>query len=167
MVNGSFGEAWPPRRNRSDISLYVTDICRSESVSCLPYFRVYFYSFYLCLRSLTLDYEKDVVNSGVSAYRFIGTKKAFSNETEDPDNWCFCSGGVCNPSGVGNSSTCRFGAPVFVSYPHFYLADPYYLDHVSGLNPQKEFHEFFIDLEPVNFNLKSSALERNNADDFS
>ena len=30
MVNGSFGEAWAPRRNKSNVSLYVTDICRSE-----------------------------------------------------------------------------------------------------------------------------------------
>lgn len=85
----------------------------------------------------------------MSAYRYVGTKKVFSNKTEDPDNWCFCSGGMCNPSGIGNSSTCRFGTPVFVSFPHFYLADPYYLEHVEGLNPQKDLHEFFIDLEPV------------------
>lgn len=100
-------------------------------------------------RSVTLDYEKDVVHSGVSAYRYAGTEKVFSNATDHPDNWCFCSGGVCNPSGLGNSSTCRFGAPVFVSFPHFYLADPFYLNQVEGLNPQKDLHEFFIDLEPV------------------
>ena len=28
MVNGSFGEGWSPRRNRSTISMYITDICR-------------------------------------------------------------------------------------------------------------------------------------------
>lgn len=27
-VNGSFGEGWPPRRERTDISLYSTDLCR-------------------------------------------------------------------------------------------------------------------------------------------
>lgn len=103
----------------------------------------------MVIRTLTLDYEKDVVNAGVPTYRFIGTEKIFSNKTDHPDNWCFCSGGVCNPSGVGNSSTCRFGAPVFVSFPHFYLADPYYLNQVEGLSPQKDLHEFYINLEPV------------------
>lgn len=28
MVNGSFGEAWAPRRNKTNISMYITDICR-------------------------------------------------------------------------------------------------------------------------------------------
>ena len=28
-VNGSFGEAWPPYRERTSISLYSTDLCRS------------------------------------------------------------------------------------------------------------------------------------------
>ena len=127
MVNGSFGEGWAPRRNRSTISLYVTDICRS----------------------LTLDFTGEVVNNGVTSYRFAGTERVFANATDNPDNWCFCSGGNCNPSGVGNFSTCRFNMPIFVSYPHYYLADPYYADHVVGLNPQKDLHEFHIDLEPV------------------
>lgn len=69
--------------------------------------------------------------------------------TADPENWCFCSGGVCNPSGVANISTCRFGAPVFVSFPHYYLADPYYIEQVEGLSPDKKLHEFHVDLEPV------------------
>ena len=89
-------------------------------------------------------------NEGVSSYRFTATERVFANATENPDNWCFCSEGYCNPSGVGNSSTCRFNSPVFVSFPHFYLADPYYSNFVMGLNPQKDLHEFHIDLEPVN-----------------
>ena len=28
MVNGSFGEGWPPRRERTSISMYSTDLCR-------------------------------------------------------------------------------------------------------------------------------------------
>lgn len=126
MVNGSFGEGWAPRRNRSSISLYVTDICRT----------------------VTLDYESDVVNRGVASYRFVGTERVFSNKTVDAENWCFCPDGVCIPSGVGNASSCRFGAPVFVSFPHYYLADPYYIDQVEGLSPDKELHEFHVDLEP-------------------
>ncbi|XP_046644993.1 protein croquemort-like isoform X2 [Daphnia pulicaria] len=126
MVNGSFGEAWAPRRNKTSISMYVTDICRS----------------------VTLDYEKEVIDAGVPAYRYTATEKVFANATVHPDNWCFCSGGACNPSGIGNSSTCRFGAPVFTSYPHFYLADPYYIDQVEGLRPEKDLHQFYIDLEP-------------------
>ena len=100
-------------------------------------------------RSVTLDYAEDVENSGISSYRFVGTEQVFANTTDNADNWCFCSGGTCNPSGISNSSTCRFGAPVFVSFPHFYLADPYFLSQVDGLDPQKDLHQFRIDLEPV------------------
>lgn len=105
---------------------------------------------FLCLfRSVTLDYEKEIENYGVSSYRFTGTERVFANASDNADNWCFCSGGVCNPSGIGNSSTCRYGAPAFVSFPHFYLADPYYREQVEGLNPQKDLHEFHVDLEPT------------------
>jgi len=127
MVNGSFGEAFAPHRNRTSISMYITDMCRS----------------------VTLDYEADVENFGVSSYRFAGNERVFANASDVADNWCFCPDGMCNPSGIGNASPCRFGAPAFVSFPHFYLADPIYLDGVEGLNPAKDLHQFHIDLEPT------------------
>lgn len=48
-----------------------------------------------------------------------------------------------------NISACRYGTPVFMSFPHFYGADPYYLDAVEGLNPSQDKHGFHIVLEPV------------------
>ena len=72
----------------------------------------------------------------------------FASAEENPDNWCFCSGGVCNPSGVTNSSTCRFGSPAFVSFPHYYLADPFFQNQVDGLEPDEKLHQFHVDLEP-------------------
>ena len=112
-------------------------------------FVVWSWLHHFLFRSVTLDYEKEVTDAGVPAYRYAATEKVFANATVHPDNWCFCSGGACNPSGIGNSSTCRFGAPVFTSYPHYYLADPYYIDQVEGLRPEKDLHQFYIDLEPV------------------
>lgn len=35
-----------------------------------------------------------------------------------------------------------------MSYPHFYLADPVYLEAIDGLSPNKEQHEFFMTIEP-------------------
>lgn len=102
-------------------------------------------------RSITLDYTEDVSKKGVTFYRFAGTEKMFGSAAENPDNWCFCSGGVCNPSGVSNSSTCRYGSPAFVSFPHFFLADQFFHDQVEGLDPKKELHQFHVDLEPVNY----------------
>lgn len=98
-------------------------------------------------RSIDLDYTEDVTKNGVTFSRFAGTRRLFANASDNADNWCFES---YVPSGIANTSSCRYGSPAFVSFPHFYLADPYYLAQVDGLDPQKELHEFHVDLEPVN-----------------
>lgn len=41
------------------------------------------------------------------------------------------------------------GAPAFVSFPHFYAADPSLLSGVYGLHPEEEKHSFYMDLVPV------------------
>lgn len=41
------------------------------------------------------------------------------------------------------------GAPVFISNPHFYNANPKFLKEVEGLNPQKELHETYFKIQPV------------------
>jgi len=125
-VNGSFGEAWPPRRDPTDITMFIPNICRS----------------------VTLDYTRTLDHMGITAYRFAGTERTFADADANPDNWCFCTGGSCVPSGAVNSSTCNFDSPVFISFPHFYLADPSYGDMVEGLQPDQQRHEFFIDMEP-------------------
>ena len=111
-------------------------------------------------RSLELDYTQTIENYGVTSYRYAGTSRTFANTTENPDNWCFATGGQQNPSGIFNSSTCRFGAPVFVSFPHFYLADPCYGEQVVGLEPRQDLHEFHIDLEPVRCQLIDSKSQQ-------
>lgn len=86
----------------------------------------------------------------------------FDNGTKYPEKRCYCAKsqliGVnkisdcveeCVPSGVRGISKCRFGAPAFISFPHFYEADPIYLQYIKGLNPSKELHEFYIAVEPV------------------
>lgn len=45
--------------------------------------------------------------------------------------------------------TC-LNTPLIVSLPHFYDGDPKLLDAVeSGLYPEKDKHEIFLDMEPV------------------
>lgn len=41
------------------------------------------------------------------------------------------------------------GAPVIVSFPHFYLADKKYVNAVEGIKPVHEHHQTFLDLNPV------------------
>jgi len=69
--------------------------------------------------------------------------------TDNPENSCYCEGNCQDVrSGLLNVSSCWYDVPVFASYPHFYNADPYYLEAVEGLNPEKDRHEMVVIMEP-------------------
>ncbi|KAF2886543.1 hypothetical protein ILUMI_19630, partial [Ignelater luminosus] len=77
--------------------------------------------------------------------------------TLNPENVCQCAG-ECIPSGMVNLSSCRYGLPLFASLPHFYGADPVYLDSVEGLHPDREKHETFVIVEPHTSILLNASL---------
>lgn len=131
-INGTTGELWPPKLNpAADLTLFVSDFCRSVSLA---------------------PTDETVERHGVSGAKWIGDNRVFDNGENYPPNQCFCTADETEcpdlRPGVHNVSDCRFGAPAFISYPHFYLADPSYADAVDGLNATKEKHEFFMALEP-------------------
>ena len=41
------------------------------------------------------------------------------------------------------------GAPIFLSAPHFYQADQKFIEDIEGMHPKKEYHETFLDINPV------------------
>jgi hypothetical protein len=43
------------------------------------------------------------------------------------------------------------GAPAYLSFPHFYQADPALLDAVEGLKPEKEKHQTYFLIQPVSY----------------
>lgn len=94
---------------------------------------------------LYFDEEQDI--QGLHAYKYSANERSVDNGTKYSEYKCF-SHGESLPSGVMNVSSCRYGAPVFISFPHYYAADPYYLQFVDGLKPEKEKHEFYITMEP-------------------
>ena len=99
-------------------------------------------------RSVLMDFEEEQKILGIRTLKFSGGDRTVDNGTLYPENECFC-GGECVPSGLFNISSCRYGTPVFMSFPHFYNADPFYLDQVEGMNPDKKKHQFFMSFEPV------------------
>ena len=111
-----------------------------------------------CWRTLTLNYAENLLNGNVWSYRFARSRRTFANASQNADNWCFDTDEVSNLSGIFNVSACRYGAPAFISFPHFYLADPYYTRQVDGLQPDKDLHQFRIDLEPVNHEFSKEPL---------
>ncbi|XP_027325779.3 scavenger receptor class B member 1 isoform X2 [Anas acuta] len=124
MINGTAGEMWPPFMSPTSLEFYSPDACRS----------------------MTLVYEQSGEFKGVPTYRFVAPKTLFANGTDYPPNEGFCP---CRQSGIQNVSTCRLNAPMFISHPHFYNADPSLVNAVEGLNPSKEHHALFLDVHPV------------------
>lgn len=126
-VRGSGGEFYPPGQTKDrPITFFNGELCR--------YMDLYF------------DEEQEI--GGLNVYKYASTERTVDNGTEYNEYACFLVDGEELPSGLMNVSACRFGAPVFVSLPHFYAADPYYLQFVDGLRPEKEKHEFQITMEP-------------------
>ena len=113
----------------------------------------------LIFRSLSLSYLEEEEIAGINGYKYAVNEYTFDNGTLDPNNGCFCAG-ECSPSGVLNISNCLFGLPGFASFPHFYLADNYYLEQIEGLKPEPEKHMFSVTLEPVSL-FEMKILKKN------
>ncbi|KAF4798833.1 Scavenger receptor class B member 1 [Turdus rufiventris] len=124
MINGTAGEMWPPFMSPTSLEFYSPDACRS----------------------MTLVYEQSGKFKGVPTYRFVAPKTLFANGTDYPPNEGFCP---CLQSGIQNVSSCRFNAPMFISHPHFYNADPSLVNAVEGLDPSEEQHGLFLDVHPM------------------
>lgn len=127
-IKASEGSLFPPRDvTKSDIvHVYDKDLCRVWP----------------------LRYRKEVKENGIPAGYYTPEDNLFDNE-ENEDNMCYCPGTEeCPPKGLQNISPCHFDAPVYLSFPHFYQADPLLLDEIEGLTPNKEEHETYFKIQP-------------------
>jgi len=116
----------------------------------------------LMCRRLSLAYEKEikypqdlVANRYIPPLNAMGSHLDKNPERRNEANACYCVDGFkCLRSGVLNMAPCKRtpqlpkGAPLALSYPHFYQADPHFLNAVEGLSPDKERHEFYVDVSP-------------------
>uniref|UniRef100_A0A8C5CS20 Uncharacterized protein n=1 Tax=Gadus morhua TaxID=8049 RepID=A0A8C5CS20_GADMO len=129
MINGTDGAVFHPLINRNELLyIFAADLCRS----------------------IHLGYVKDVEVKGIQAFRFAPPGDVLMNPTDNPANQGFCvPAGDCLGTGVLKVSVCREGAPIVVSFPHFYQADPKYINAVEGMTPNKEDHETYLDLQPT------------------
>ena len=114
----------------------------------------------LMCRGLPMVFEKETDHAGINTYRFIPTDNAMNAHDDpdpakrNPDNECYClrdDNFKCFKSGVLNMEPCKreTHAPLALSMPHFYNADPSFLEaFAGGLHPEKEKHEFYMDVVP-------------------
>lgn len=103
-------------------------------------------------RTLEIDFEEEVDIHGVKGFKYVGGEKLVDNGTRYPENSCFFTGQPLK-SGVLNISSCRYGTPVFMSYPHFLFADPYYVNQIEGMKPVEEKHKLYVVIEPVSLSI--------------
>ncbi|XP_076853930.1 lysosome membrane protein 2a [Brachyhypopomus gauderio] len=127
--------------NGTDGSVFHTFLSRKELL--------YIFAADLC-RSIHLAYVSDTEVKGIPAFRFAPPADVLAAPDENPSNAGFCvPAGDCLGKGVLKVSVCREGAPIVVSFPHFYQAERKYIDAIDGMNPNKEEHETYLDLNPT------------------
>ncbi|XP_014253015.1 protein croquemort-like [Cimex lectularius] len=128
QVSGTLGELWPyDASKKEEIEIFANDICSS----------------------IKLKRNSTQTIQGVEGILFEGDETVFDNGQIVRENACYCSNSnfACPPPGTRDISTCRYGAPAFISYPHFYLGDKYYHKAVSGMKPDPQKHKFYIVLD--------------------
>ncbi|XP_067294254.1 lysosome membrane protein 2-like isoform X3 [Pseudorasbora parva] len=127
--------------NGTDGSVFHTFLSRKELL--------YIFNADLC-RSIPLSYVSDTEVKGIPAFRFAPPSDVFAPPDENPSNAGFCvPAGDCLGKGLLKISVCRQGAPIVVSFPHFYQADEKYINAVEGMNPNEEEHETYLDINPT------------------
>uniref|UniRef100_A0ACB8FQA6 Platelet glycoprotein 4 n=1 Tax=Sphaerodactylus townsendi TaxID=933632 RepID=A0ACB8FQA6_9SAUR len=132
MVNGTDGASFPPFLKRDQV--------------------LYFFSSDIC-RSIYGEFDSDQVVKGIPLYRFIVPPGAFASPLINPDNICFCLDKTisknCSLAGVMDISTCKEGKPVAITLPHFLYASDEVKEGVEGMNPNKQEHMTYLDIEPT------------------
>ncbi|XP_045447267.1 protein croquemort-like [Melitaea cinxia] len=118
-VKGSTGELWAPELGQPEITVFAPDICTY----------------------MTLSKTGPMELRGIEGMNYAANDSLFDNGYKYPSKACYCDevrDANCLPSGALNVSSCRFGAPAFVTQPHFLNMDPYYASKVKGLNPKPD-----------------------------
>ncbi|KAG1677321.1 Protein croquemort [Nymphon striatum] len=155
-INGTAADVFPPfMYDDQHLEIFAPDLCRCITLAPLLGTKTEDLMDAAAIAkihvvtnlSLTFDFEKNVEVKSVKARRFLPERYLLDSGAMDPSNQCFCSG-ECTRPGVLNMSSCQDGAPAFISFPHFLHADRFYTDQVIGMKPDKEKHQFVMDIQP-------------------
>ncbi|XP_055842453.1 lysosome membrane protein 2 isoform X2 [Episyrphus balteatus] len=127
-ITGSEGSFFPPR-----------DITKADTV--------YIYDKDLC-RVIPLQYSEGVEKDGIDADLYRLPENAYGDSVKNPENICFDADDYEPEKGLQNISPCQYGAPVYISNPHFYQSHPDFLESVEGLQPNQTEHETYFKIQP-------------------
>nr|WKF45046.1 sensory neuron membrane protein 1a [Podabrus annulatus] len=154
---------WPTKECNqyvgTDSTIFPPFMTREEGVAA--------YAPDLC-RSLVATFDRPMDYRGIAVNRYIAT---FGDMSTDPSLKCYCpTNDTCWKHGLHDLTKC-VGAPIVASMPHFYDADPMYVNGVRGLHPNEEEHGIVLVFElmtgtPVSgkkrlqFNLPLQPIEK-------
>ncbi|CAG0900471.1 unnamed protein product [Darwinula stevensoni] len=130
-INGTDGTVFPPLINKETLLYtFIPELCRS----------------------VHLKYEKEVDLGGIPGFRFVLHPDSVSSADVRPENKCFCVD-ECLGAGLLDVTNCYNGKQFIMSSPHFYVPEEagdtgYNESLISGLEPLKDLHETFFDIEP-------------------
>ena len=94
--------------------------------------------------------------NGIELYRYSIPNFELASAKRNPANKVFYSFG---PDGIANLTTVvPLNAPVYVSKPHFLDSDIGLLHNVTGLVPNREKHDSYMDIEPVSSTSRSYTI---------
>jgi lysosome membrane protein 2 len=127
MINGTQGTLFHPGVDTSEtLYVYVDELFRSG----------YF------------EYNKTIIEDGVTLYKFILPPSELHKETQDKGFNLYGPNGVLNLTAVF-----PLNVPVFVSKPMFLDGEPVYRQNVSIPPPNASIHDSFLCVEPVRHSL--------------
>jgi hypothetical protein len=81
---------------------------------------------------------------GVTLRRYGVNPKDAENATMNPEQAQFYN---FSPDGLGNLTQVAT-LPLFISKPHFLDADPWYVSSLVGMQPNRDIHDVYLDVEP-------------------
>jgi len=109
---------------------------------------VHIYDKDLC-RIIPLKYVESLEKDGIAADLFRLPNNSYGDSAHNPENKCYDTSEYEPIQGLQNISPCQYGAPVYISNPHFFESHPDLLNSVEGLKPEREKHETYFKIQPV------------------
>lgn len=99
---------------------------------------------------MVFEKETKIFNNTIKSYRYTLPTNVFDHPNIMAENQCYCNmdSGACPPQGFFNTTPCNFGAPAFISLPHFFKGDAKIAAAIEGLKPDPELHKSYVDINP-------------------
>ncbi|GBP57368.1 Protein peste [Eumeta japonica] len=84
---------------------------------------------------------------GIRAGLYSPPSTVFDGGAANAKNGCYCLNRPCPPKGLQDTSPCYDGMPIYVSFPHFYGAEPSFREHYEGLQPNESKHGMYFAIQ--------------------